>query len=247
MNAELAHPARTIYTSTAPAAWRAFAGCSLAQFGLFTGTLVMLGSAIGWPGILREPAARVLTTIHAQAFATAVGYSLYLAASVALIGLALLLGRVFKSGTDAPLWVDLVTVLGIAAGVLQTLGIVRWLTVMPGLAATYSAAGTPTALLPTIELLYSGLNAYAGGVGEMLGVQLFGGLWFAGVGALLWRGHWKLSGGLAVLSGALFLLINLRIFFDGIGTLNTIAGPLGLAWYLVLAVTAWHHRVAAGG
>jgi hypothetical protein len=116
---------------------------------------------------------------------------------------------------------------------------------MPVLAAAYTSPDTPAALRPLIEVTYTGLNAYGGGLGELLGVQLFGGLWMAGMGVLLWRQGWRVSGGLGAFSGALFLLSTLRIFHDGLGMLNAVAGPFGLTWYLVLAVAAWRHRPAA--
>lgn len=233
-------PSSGVREASPPA--RAVAGWSVVQFVLFSSTLAILGSAIGWPGILREPAAKVLVTIHAQAFATSLGYALYLLSSVAMLGLAMALRRMLKRGNAEAPWLDLITVLGLAAGVLKTLGIVRWLSVMPGLAASYNAADTPSALLPMIELAYTSMNAYAGAVGELLGVQLFSGLWMTGVGALLLRQGWKASGGLGLASGLLFLVISLRIFFDGLGILNAAAGPMGLAWMLVLSVAAWRHR-----
>lgn len=229
-----------VQTSTHRVTQRSVAVWSLTQFILFTATLVVLGSAIGWPGILREPAAKVLSVIHDEALATALGYSLYLLASVALIGLALALGRELKhQGSDKAL-VDLITTLGVASGVLKTLGIVRWLSVMPTLATAYAAPDTAPTLLPVIELLYTSFNAYAGAVGELLGVQLFSGLWLAGVSVLLLlRRGWKLTALLGLVTGALLLVCSLRIFFDGLGVVNAIVGPLGLAWYLVLAIAAW--------
>lgn len=217
---------------------------SLLQFLLFTGTLVVLGSAIGWPGILREPPAIVLPTIHAHATATTLGYWLYLMASVALIGLALSLGRWLRDGSVDVVPIDLVTILGVITGVLKTLGIVRWLSVMPVLATTYTAADTAPAMLPVIELIYASLNSYAGAVGELLGTQLFSGLWLLGVGALLLGRRWWVTGGLAVAVGLLSLAISLRIFFGGVAALNAVVGPLGLVWYLLLAVAAWRDRRA---
>lgn len=227
------------------AAGRSMALWSAAQFVLFTGTLAVLSSAIGWPGILREPAAKVLPVIHAQALATSIGYWLYLLASVALIGLALSVRRVLQHMKADAAAVDLLTVLGVASGVLKTLGIVRWLSVMPGLATSYASADTDAAMRPVIELVYTSMNAYAGAVGEVLGVQLFSGLWLLGVSSLLMRGGWRVTGGLGIATGALLLLISLRIFFDGLGALNAVAGPMGLSWYLVLATAAWRQRAAA--
>jgi hypothetical protein len=109
---------------------RALAHWSAIQFVLFSITLVVLGLAIGWPGILREPASKVLPTIHAAALPTAVGYFSYLLASVALIAMALSLRRTLLASAGG-LTLDCLTLVGAAAGVLKTLGIARWLTVMP--------------------------------------------------------------------------------------------------------------------
>lgn len=53
----------------------------------------------------------------------------------------------------------------------RAIGILRWLTVMPGLAVAHAVAD-PAARV-RIELVFDALTAYGGGIGEVLGVSLF--------------------------------------------------------------------------
>jgi hypothetical protein len=99
--------------------------------------------------------------------------------------------------------IDALAFLGAAAGILKTLGIVRWLSAMPALATAH--AGADAAGRATIETAYLALNAYAGSVGELLGVQLLSGLWLLGTAAVLVGIGLRLTGLLGGLAGLLFL------------------------------------------
>ena len=68
------------------------------------------------------------------------------------------------------------TVVGFAAlSVLaRSIGIVRWLTVMPALAR--QQAGESPVGRQMIETIFSAMTTYGGGIGELLGVSLFMGL-----------------------------------------------------------------------
>jgi hypothetical protein len=74
-----------------------------------------------------------------------------------------------------------VAVFGALSALARSIGILRWLTVMPVLAAAHAGAGADPALRAQIEWLFRGLNLYGGGVGEVLGVSL---LMAASVGTL---------------------------------------------------------------
>jgi hypothetical protein len=218
---------------------RAAAYWSLAQVGLFSVTLVVLGRAIGWPGILRQPAAEVLPTIDAAPLATAIGYGFYLLASLALIPLSLACRELLHTLGRRGLWVDSIAAVGIASGVLKTLGIVRWLSVMPVLARLHQGGSLDAAQTGTVELMYTAFNAYAGAVGELLGVQLTQGLWVLGLGVLLLRAGWRVTGTIASLAGVCLLLVSLRVFVPQMAAINAVVMPLGLSWFVLFAVAAW--------
>jgi hypothetical protein len=132
--------------------------------------VVILGPAIGWPASLGKPPAEQLAAIHDQRAAVTLGYGLYLLYSVliapALIGLA----AVALGGLSRPAAV-ITTAFAALSSLARCIGILRWLTVMPVLAAAYATADP--ASRGTIELVFQSLTLYGGGIGEVLGVSLF--------------------------------------------------------------------------
>jgi hypothetical protein len=132
--------------------------------------VVILGAAIGWPASLDKPAAEQLAAIGANADAVALGYGVYLLYSIlvapVMIGVA---ARCF-GGLHRPLAMT-VAAFGALSALARSIGILRWLTVMPAL-ATAHAAGDPAARTQ-IELVFNAVNDFGGGIGEILGVSLF--------------------------------------------------------------------------
>jgi hypothetical protein len=171
--------------------------------------VAILGPAIGWPASLRNPAAQQLTAIAAAPNALALGYGAYLLYSLAIAPVAIIVAwRVSgQAGLRGPLAALAVT-FGALSAFARAIGILRWLTVMPALAVAYGTADNTTRA--TIETLFNALNSYGGGIGELLGVALFGGLWllFAMITALRSKRlpRWLAGFGLiaAVLQLALF-------------------------------------------
>jgi hypothetical protein len=149
--------------------------------------LAVLGSAIGWPASLGKPAAEQLSAIAAAPDAVALGYGLYLLYSILVVPLMTgLAARVF-GGLNSPL-ATAVVVFGALSGLARSIGILRWLTVMPVLAAAH--AGADPVVRSQIQLVFDALTAYGGGIGELLGVSLFMALALA----LLCLGGWLRGG-----------------------------------------------------
>jgi hypothetical protein len=203
--------------------------------------MVVLGQAIGWPGSLRLPAAEILPLIHAHPGAVQLGYTAYLLVSLALIPLAFALrGWMIARGQGG--WhADALAFLGAAAGLLKMLGIVRWLSAMPVLATLH--ASTDQAGRAMLEATFTGLNAYAGAVGELLGVQLTSGLWLLGVGAVLLRSGRRWLGAWGLAAGLLFVATTLRVALPEAAALQSIAVPVTLLWFLAFATTTWRGRI----
>jgi hypothetical protein len=226
-------------TSTSP--YQRFGGSfAFVAAALFITALVVLGQAIGWPGILREPPSVVFPRIDANRMAMLFGYSCYLLSSLALIPVAFALRERFIASGLSPAVADTITFFGAAGAILKTLGIVRWLSAMPTLASQYVAATTPEAR-NLLEVAYTALNGYAGSVGELLGVQLVSGVWMAGVGILLLRqfgASWsaKLVGALGVLAGFGFLIVSARVFVPSLAAIQAFINPVGLVWIVSLGV-----------
>jgi Domain of unknown function (DUF4386) len=136
--------------------------------------VVILGAAIGWPASLGKPAAEQLSAIYANAGAVTLGYSIYLLYSILIAPVMIgLTRRVFGNLSDAlPATVVAFAVLSTLA---RSIGILRWLTVMPVLATLHAAsrATNEATKREQIELVFSALTTYGGGIGEILGVSLF--------------------------------------------------------------------------
>jgi hypothetical protein len=132
--------------------------------------VAVLGAAIGWPASLDKPVGEQLTAIAAHADMVALGYGLYLLYSIlvapVMIGLA---ARAFGD-LQRPLAATVAAFAALSA-LARAIGILRWLTVMPALAAAHAAADPATRT--QIELVAMAVNEYGGGIGEVLGVSLF--------------------------------------------------------------------------
>lgn len=222
---------------------RRVAGLALLQTVLFAVPIIVLGRAIGWPASLRLPAEKALPLIAAEADAVLLGYGAYLLVSLALIPLAFALRGWLATRGVTGWWPDAVAFIGAGAGLFKTLGIVRWLSVMPVLAAEFEKTTDPVAL-KMIALTYSAINSYAGAVGELLGVQILSGLWLAAIGQALFAIGKVWLGLFGFVCGALFLLTGLRVVWPDAALIQSAAVPLALIWFVVLATAIWREARA---
>lgn len=234
-------PATQSTPAAAPAAplYRWAGAMLLAQFAIFMVAFLTLGSAIDWPASLDKPAAEVLPLIREQRAAVALGYTSYFISALLLIPIALLLRPILRSagGQQADGLLGVAAGFGAIAGFAKLLGIGRWLFMMPALADSYAAAG-PGAR-ETLELIYAAFNNYAGGVGENLGVALFGGLWTAGVAVAIlrsgalprWLGYGGAAAALAVLSPLA------EVYGVGVGPMLIVSGVIWQLWMIALGGT----------
>lgn len=222
-----------------PTLGRATGALALLQIALFLVPMIVLGQAIGWPASLRFPANEVLPLIRANAGAVVIGYGAYLLVSVAMVPLVFAV-RAFLAERGQSGWhIDALTFIGAAAGIVKTLGIVRWLSVMPVLAQMHAADPAQRAI---IETTYVAMNTYAGAVGELLGVQLLSGIWFAGIGAAFLALGWRVIGIGGVVAGLMFVAVATRVAFPEAAALQGVAVPLVLVWLAILAIATWRAR-----
>lgn len=198
--------------------------------------LLVLGSAINWPASLGDPAGVVLPLLRQNEAAVRLGYGVYLLYSVLFWPVARILSRAAAGNSIA-----LSTATGFAAisTLARAIGIVRWLSAMPLLAAAYVDPATSEAARANIDLLYRALNAFGGTIGEALGVSLFAALWLAltsahALHAATWPRWLSLSGLIAALVLALPLLELSGIDLGPIVSISTTAIQLWL-----MAAGAW--------
>jgi Domain of unknown function (DUF4386) len=203
------HTAAALTLPSEPASSRICAGTLLIVEGLLSfAPVAVLGAAIGWPASLGKPAGEQLAAIAAQPAAVSAGYAVYLLYSILVAPLMISLAARTFGDLRRPLAAT-VAAFGALSALARSIGILRWLTVMPMLAAAHAKA--PPAERLQIELLFTGLTTYGGGIGEILGVSLFmsASLGLLTVGALLRRSMpaWLAAWGLvsAAMLGALAL------------------------------------------
>lgn len=160
----------TLHVTTPARPHRALGALLIADALLSFAPVAILGAAIDWPASLDKPAAEQLAAIVAAPGGVAFGYGVYLLYSVlvapVMIGLA---ARTF-GGLGSPLAAT-VAAFGALSALARSIGILRWLTVMPVLASAHAAGDAATRA--QVALVFDAVHTYGGGIGEILGVSLF--------------------------------------------------------------------------
>ena len=243
MIATKAYPTTNQAERSTTSTYRWAAGLLFAQFSVFLVAFLVLSSAIDWPASLDNPASQSLPLILQERSAVALGYTAYFLSATMLIPIALLLWQILASESAL---MRVTAGLGMLAGFAKLLGIGRWLLMMPTLAEQYSATNDPN-LRATIEVIYTSFNNYAGGVGEQIGVALFGGLWTAGVALTILRQttlpRWLGYSGLIAAASVLVSLI--EVYGISAGPMLTVSGSLWQIWLITLGGMLLRHKSKA--
>lgn len=220
---------------------RALGALLIAEGLLALAPIAILGPAIGWPASLDKPAAEQLAAVAGAPGAVIAGYGVYLLYSILIAPVMIALAARLRGGLASPLGLTVAAFAALSA-LARAIGILRWLTVMPGLAAAHAAAD-PVARAQ-IERIFDALTTYGGGIGEVLGVSLFMALALGllAVGALRGGGlpTWAAAFGLLAALG--LAALSLPVF--GAGDLMPVAAAVSLLSLWMIAVGA---QCARGG
>lgn len=228
-------------TTQTPALRRLAAGLLTAQFVGMWGAFFILAAAINWPASLDEPAGVILPLILQQSGPVFAGYLAYFLHALLLVPLAVVLHQTLRL---SPVAGGIAVAFGVLAGFAKMLGIIRWLVLMPGLAMTWTDPATTETTRAALAALFDAFNAYSGGVGELMGVGLFAGVWTVLLSlALLRLDPLARSLGYAGLAAAVLLFATLPSVV-GLSSplLLTLSGIFWQVWTLGLAI--WHLRRA---
>jgi len=205
---------------------------------LFTVCFTLLQMQFEYPDILRQPTAAVLTKFTAGGTGLiAIWYAITLSALL-FVPTAVLVHQVLSAHQPpASLWVA--TTFGVLAGLVQTLGFIRWPFLVPYLANTYLDPASSEATRAAVVVVFEAFNRYAGmAIGEHLGF-LCTGIWTFLIAAALVKTRF-IPAWLGGLGMALALGVVLGVFevvgWEFAGPVNAISYLLWAVWLVIVGV-----------
>ena len=205
---------------------------------LFTVCFTLLQMQFENPDILRQPTAAVLTKFTAGGTGLiAVWYAITLSALL-FVPTAVLVHQTL-SAYQPPAYLWVATTFGVLAGLVQTLGFIRWPFLVPYLAGTYLDPASSEATRAAVVVVFEAFNRYAGmAVGEHLGF-LFTGIWTFLIAAALVKTRF-IPAWLGGLGMALALGVVLGVFevvgWEFAGPVNAISYLLWAVWLVIVGV-----------
>ena len=139
----------------------------------FNTTFALLGKRFEYPDILRRPADEILDRFRAGGSSLIVLWWAFMLSGLLLIAGVVLLGQSLGLTGVVPLAVTI----GVLAGLVQMLGLLRWVYLVPSLARTHADPSLGDVERDASVAVFRAMHQYLGvGVGEHLG-YLFTGIW----------------------------------------------------------------------
>ncbi|MDT3441012.1 MULTISPECIES: DUF4386 family protein [unclassified Pseudofrankia] len=200
--------------------------------------LLVLGTAIGWPGSLGDPADVALPRLLEHEVATRSGYLAYLAYSVAFFPVAVSISMWRREG---PATLALGIAVGAAAvsALARAIGITRWLSAAFPLAEQWQETTSATSR-EALAIQFDTLNNFGGAIGETLGVSVFAAVWLGATVARPGLPRW------ARVTGALVLvpLTAPAIELAGVdaGILVSLSSAAITIWLLAVGIAMMRDR-----
>ena len=139
----------------------------------FNANFAFLGKRFDYPAILRRPTAEILDRFRAGGSSLILFWWTFMLSGLLLIPTVVLLGQVLGFTGIVPLAVTI----GVLAGLVQMLGLLRWVYLVPALARQNADPTLEISERAANDAVFSAMHRYLGvGVGEHLGYLLTG-LW----------------------------------------------------------------------
>lgn len=139
----------------------------------FNANFALLGKRFDYPDILRRPATEVLDRFRAGGSSLILLWWMFMLSGLLLIPAVVLLGQALGFTGIVPLAVTV----GVLAGLVQMLGLLRWVYLVPSLARSNVDPGLESGQREANIAVFRAMHQYLGvGVGEHLG-YLFTGIW----------------------------------------------------------------------
>ena len=204
----------------------------------FNGTFFLLQKAFSYPDILRQPTEAILRRFQAGGPPLRRLWYAFTFSAVLFTPVPVLVYLVFQP--DAPWFLAVGTVMGVLAGMVQILGLIRWPFLVPSLAELYTDPKSSQATRDSVAVTFQAFHRYVGvAIGEHLG-YLFTSTWTILVCIAIAQTNVvnPLIGWLGILP-ALGLLVGVleETGFKAAGLINAISYILWSVWLIVLGVS----------
>jgi Domain of unknown function (DUF4386) len=150
----------------------------------FNATFAVLGNRFDYPGILRRPTEEILERFRTGGPSLILLWWAFMLSGLLMIVAAVLLSQALGFGGVLPL----AMAIGVLAGLVQMLGLLRWVFLVPSLARAYDDPRTSPAQREATVAIFRAFHQYLGvGVGEHLGYLLTG-MWSILIGVGVFQG-----------------------------------------------------------
>ena len=190
-----------------------------------------------YPDILRKPTDYILSRFNAggnQLLVTWYGFAL---TGLLFVPMAILMNQVF-AGDNLP-YMALATTIGVLAGLVQFMGLIRWTFLVPYLAKTYFEPDSSQSTKDSIAVVFQAFHRYAGmALGEHLG-YLCTSIWTAFIALAITQSA-QFSAWLGWLGFIPAIGIFIGLFeeagFKAAGLINAISYILWSIWLIAVGV-----------
>lgn len=201
---------------------------------IFSAGFTGLQMTFEYPDILRQPAGEVLTRFAGAGADLHVYWYAMMFAALLMIGGSIAAGLHFwqRDSLVAALSIGA----GVLAGLVQALGLLRWVMLVPGLAVIYVAQGATEAQQSMAIALFDAANQYLGmGVGEHFG-YFFTAIWTAMASVLVFGTNRIMAvSGFLIAAGVLSGMLE-PYGVPMTGMINSFSYSLWALWTLMLGV-----------
>jgi len=134
----------------------------------FNATFFLLQRAFEYPDILRKPTDYVLRRFKEGGAPLRRLWYAFAFSAVLFTPVPVMVGQIFQP--DAPWYLAVGTALGVLAGAVQFLGLIRWSFLVPNLADIYTDSESTQATRDSVAVVFQAFHRYAGvAIGEHLG------------------------------------------------------------------------------
>jgi len=227
---------------------------STKQFRILTGLFFIIGAVLvnipytllivhfDYPDILRAPVDQILTQYQAGGSPL-----IYTWLAFAWVGLPMLFGAIMLKRIlekENSFFLETATTIGVIGFVVQVIGLLRWVFVVPVIARLYTDPTTAAVTKDSLSVLFMGIHQYGGVVlGEHVG-QIFIIVWMSMISAIIYKSpifaRW--IAWLGWIASAVYLLAQTELLataipvFPVIGWAGLYGSLLWLLWMVVIGI-----------